>query len=368
MTPGLAERIARFRRFHAAPSGLALLAWYRPPGFAAPPPLPLDGIDWRDEGAIRRFARRELERFRAARDATAWIDDDRVPAVMAFAGTGLAAACVVRDARLSQRADTNYLAEPQGGWDELADRLAFRPDNPWYLAHTVLLRAFVEAWDGSFGIMPFAHFGPTDLAHQLRGTELFTDLYEHEAGVHRLLARAADAVLDTEADLRAHHLGGYAVDGFSFGSWAPRGGYLSCDFGDLVSPDVLRRFERPHADRILEAWGGGYVHHHELGRHQVPVWAESGRVGIQEVHRDPNTAHLADGIDETVLASSRRTPIQFSCDAAAFLEHADRWARGRFVVEVGCATPAEVERVMERAEPLRAGLGAAAAAGGGTAP
>lgn len=347
------QRIERYRRFYASDAGLMLTIWYQPPEMRLPPPIPIDEVDWSDERAIRRFAQRELERLRSRQAAAALIDDDRIPTAMVFAGTGMIAAALVKDAELVQQTDTNYLHAPIADWRDGIDRIGFRPDNPWYQAQMVMLRTFIDAWDGTFGILPFAHFGPTDLANQLRGNEIFTDVYENEAALHTLLERCTEAILATEADVRANRLSGYALDGFTFGAWAPCGSYLSCDFGDLVSPDTLRRFERPYFDRIVAAWGGCYLHHHELGRHQIPVWAENDQVYIQFVHRDINTVHLATVIDEAVIAASRRTPIQFIATPAEFLRHAATWSRGKFMVEVGCETQADVDAVLAHARPFR---------------
>jgi hypothetical protein len=349
MIPALTRKIDRYRRFYQADHGLMVLIWWMPEDVQIPPSLPIDAMDWADERAIRRFAGRELERLHVMRAVGEGIDDDKIPTAMVFAGTGMLAAALVEDAALVQQPDTNYLHPPLVDWQDGLDRIGFRPDNPWYQAQMLILRTFIEAWDGSFGIMPFAHFGPTDLANQLRGNALFTDLYEDEEQVHALLACCTEAILATEADVRAHHLHGYDAEGFTFGSWAPCGGYLSCDFGDLVSPAVLRTFERPYFDRIVSAWGGAYLHHHELGRHQIPVWAENDQVWIQFVHRDLNTRHLATVIDDEIIAASRRAPIQFISTYDEFMAHAAEWAQGRFLVEVACETRAQVDDVLVRA-------------------
>ncbi len=349
----LTRKIERYRRFYQADHGLMLTIWYRPQDLKVPPSIPINEVDWADEASIRRFARREVERIRVVNTVADTIDDDRINTAMVFAGTGMIAAALVSDAELVQQPDTNYMSPPIPDWSEGVGRIGFRPDNPWYRAQMVMLRTFVEEWDGSFGILPFAHFGPTDLANQFRGNEMFTDVYEYEAELHGLLERCTEAILALEADVRAHHLKGYGETGFTFGAWAPCGGYLSCDFGDLVSRETLRTFERPYFDRIVKAWGGAYLHHHELGRHQIPVWAENGQVWIQFVHRDLNTVHLAGVVDEEILEASRRVPLQFISTPEEFMQHAAEWTRGKFMVEVGCHTRAQVDQVLAHAAQFR---------------
>lgn len=353
MTPAMTSKIERYRRFYQSDHGLMVTIWFWPPDLKVPPSIPVNEVDWEDERAIRRFAQREIERLRAMQTAGATIDDDTIPTAMVFAGTGMIGAALVADADLAQQSDTNYLHAPIADWHDGIERIGFRQDNPWYQAQMIILRTFIEAWDGSFGILPFAHFGPTDLANQFRGNEIFTDVYESEGEVHQLLERCTEAILATEADVRANHLHGYGMEGFTFGCWAPSGAYLSCDFGDLVSPEILRRFERPYYDRIVAAWGGAYLHHHELGRHQIPVWAENDQAWIQFVHRDLNTRHLGESMDETIIAASRRVPIQFPATPAEFMRHAATWAEGKFMVSIGCETQAQVDEVLAHATQFR---------------
>jgi len=353
MNKTISEKIDRYRRFYQSARGLMVTIWYRPPELKVPPSIPINEVDWADEAAIRRYAQREIERIRVVNTVADRIDDDRIPTAMVFAGTGMIAAALVADADLVQQPDTNYLHAPITDWADGIERIGFRPDNPWYQAQMIILRTFIDAWDGSYGILPFAHFGPTDLANQFRGNEMFTDVYEYEAELHALLERCTESILATEADVRANHLHGYDVEGFTFGCWAPCGSYLSCDFGDLVSQDTLRTFERPYFDRIVAEWGGCYLHHHELGRHQIPVWAENDQVWVQFVHRDLNTVHLATVIDAALIAASRRTPIQFITTPAEFMQNAAGWAEGKFLVEVGCETQAQVDEVLACAASYR---------------
>ncbi len=353
MNAGIQRKIARYRRFYERDCGLMLTIWHEPAGLNVPPSIAIDEVDWANEASIRRYAQRELDILGVRCRETAQFDDDRIPTAMVFAGTGMISASLVDGADLVQQSDTNYLHAPIADWNDGLERIGFCPDNPWYQAQMIILRHFIACWDGSYGIMPFAHFGPTDLANQFRGNEIFTDVYEHEHELHQLLERCTEAILATERDVQANHMHGYALEGFTFGCWTPCGGYLSCDFGDMVSPDTLRRFERPYFDRIVAEWGGCYLHHHELGAHQIPLWAENDQTWVQFVHRDLNTDHLATKISDAIIEASRKTPIQFIATPAEFLENAGRWADGKFLVEVGCGSKDEVERVLAHADRFR---------------
>ncbi len=200
MNAAMQRKIERYRRFHKGDGGMMLTIWHQPPGLGMPPAIPIDEVDWCNEASIRGYAQRMLDilDIQRQRQATAEFDDDRIPTAMVFAGTGMIAADLVDDADLVQQPDTNYLHSPITDWRDGIERIGFRPGNPWYQAQMIILRHFIDNWDGSYGILPFAHFGPTDLANQFRGNDMFTDVYEHEAELHQLLERCTETILATE--------------------------------------------------------------------------------------------------------------------------------------------------------------------------
>ena len=131
------------------------------------------------------------------------------------------------------------------------------------------------------------------------------------------------------------------------------GDYLSCDAGDMMSPDQLRTFGIPYTQRICRAWHSAFLHHHELGIHQVPTWTECEGLTVQSLNRDPNTQHLAQEMPEEVLACSRRMPVGFIALYDEFMERAQEWAEGRFVVAVRCDDRDQADDVLRLAESCR---------------
>ena len=65
------------------------------------------------------------------------------------------------------------------------------------------------------------------------------------------------------------------------------------------------------------------------------------------------TRHLGLEMEEEIIISSRKLPIQFIAMAAEFLKEADRWAAGKFIVAVKCNTREEISAVEKKIAQLK---------------
>jgi len=319
----------------------------------APAPMPLSELDWDSVDSCRSYARSHLACAKAGWAARPVVADDSIPVIQNLAGTGAIGAALVKDAVVHHESDTNYLEPVIRDWSKDMPRIGFDPDNPWYRAMMTMLKVYVEAWDGSFGLIPYTHFDPLDLANQWRGNDLFYDYYEHPADLRELLTRATDAILALERDMRGSFMSGYGFEGCVVGgAWAP-GNYLSCDAGDLCSPETLATWGLPFTQRIVEAWGGAFLHHHELGAYQIPTWARCRGLSLQFLNRDPNTPHLAHSITDEIIEASRCVPVSFIATWSEFMAHAESWKRGRFFVIVTCENADQARAASARLPSLR---------------
>ncbi len=324
----------------------------KPEKLELPESMPVNQIDWDSEESCRAYALSKLERMQAVRRKTPDFDDDDFPKVQNLAGTGAVAASYVKNPEVSHEETTNYLEAPIRDWQKDVDKIGFDSFNRYYRAQMWMLRALVEAWDGSFGIVPFVHFDPLDLAYQWRGTELFLDYYEHPEELTSLLEKATDAILRLEKHMRRHYFHDYGYEGTFMGAWTP-GSYLSCDAGDMGGPEALETFGLPYTQRVVDGWGGAYLHHHELGIHQIPTWSQCRGLTIQFCNRDPNTAHLAQTMTEELLETTFRVPLGFIATYDEFKENADFWAHGRCAVAVRCDDREQAREIVKKLEKLR---------------
>jgi len=348
--------VQRYKTFYSSDQGaLMVLTDVAAGAEDLPEDIPLNRLDWKDEAAIRRYARSHLNRIRESWKRQPFLDDDRILSFQNLAGTGAIAAAFVKDPVVHHEEDTNYLEPPIKDWNDGVDRIGFDPRNLYYQAQMVMLRTYIEDWDGNYGILPFTHFDPFDLANQFRGNSIFYDLQDEAENLHALLRRNTTCILQLEQHMRENYIRGYDLEGICLGLWCPAGNYLSCDIGDMVSRSALEEFGRPYFDSIVSEWGGAFLHHHELGLHQIDVWSESPKLSVQFLNRDPNTKHLAQAriIDEAIIASTFRVPIAFIADYDEFMTGADSWSKGKFVVHVICESPEQARMAVRKARSLR---------------
>ncbi|MAE63437.1 MAG: hypothetical protein CMJ18_04125 [Phycisphaeraceae bacterium] len=117
--------------------------------------------------------------------------------------------------------------------------------------------------------------GPIDVAEQLRGSELFIDLYESPQLVETLLDRVTTTVIQVAECYRA-----LAVDRLDptastqHGYVLPGRLLIRNDTAIMISPGMYAEQVRPHDARLLEALGGGSIHFCGNGEHLIDAMLE----------------------------------------------------------------------------------------------
>ena len=119
---------------------------------------------------------------------------------------------------------------------------------------------------------------PFDIAHLVRGTDIFTDMYDDPPFVHHLLELTTTVYINATKAMKenlgesfdeAHHIGGLYI---------ANGAVRVCeDTPVILSPGLIDEFVLPYTERALGAFGGGYVHYCGRNDHlfkmaaQIPV-------------------------------------------------------------------------------------------------
>ncbi|MCL2514156.1 MAG: hypothetical protein FWF08_09650, partial [Oscillospiraceae bacterium] len=128
--------------------------------------------------------------------------------------------------------------------------------------------------EGSVFVYPLDLQGAVDTAHLVCGDNIFYEFYDDPGFVHRLLALSREAIyfamdecfkrMAQSNEIIPHY--NYLV--------MPResGGLkLSEDTTTLISPGQIDEFAKPHLRKILERFGGGYVHYCGKNDHLLDV-------------------------------------------------------------------------------------------------
>ena len=103
---------------------------------------------------------------------------------------------------------------------------------------------------------------PFDIAHLVRGDDIFTDLYDDPPFVHHLLELTTKMYIAASKLMK--EVSGEPLDGGCHGNsvWMEGGGVRACeDSSTLLSPALVEEFVIPYLQRVLEAFGGGWVHY-----------------------------------------------------------------------------------------------------------
>ncbi len=117
--------------------------------------------------------------------------------------------------------------------------------------------------------------GPFDLAHLIRGDEIFTDLYDDPDFAHHLMELstyvyiAATKYLKKVVDepLNTGHHGNSLYMGNC--------GVRCCeDTTTLLSPDLVKKFVAPYIKKALAPFGGGWIHFCGKGNHLLDIFLE----------------------------------------------------------------------------------------------
>lgn len=103
--------------------------------------------------------------------------------------------------------------------------------------------------------------GPMDLAHLVYGDRIFTDLYDDPAFIHGLLEKCTTVIIDGVKLMKAA-VGEPVESGYhSNGLYMENGGVRVCeDTTTLLNAPMVEEFVMPYTQRVLEAFGGGWVH------------------------------------------------------------------------------------------------------------
>ena len=117
--------------------------------------------------------------------------------------------------------------------------------------------------------------GPFDLAHLIRGNEIFTDIYDDPGFVHHLMRLSTYCYVEVTKCLKkviaeplnaGYHAGCLYMDDC---------GVRSCeDTTTLLSPDSVREFIVPYIREALSPFGGGWLHFCGKGEHLLETFLE----------------------------------------------------------------------------------------------
>ena len=211
---------------------------------------------------------------------------------------------------------------------EQLDELVYDPQNPWIIRQQEACRYFVEHADGKFPLCETEILDGLNLVEGLRGSLAYTDVYDFPKEVHRLLDFSSDfsiRILNMQRQILAPNL--YYEEGiFSmFRIWLPgKAPWMSVDAYGNCSPQIFREFGRPYLQRMIDYYGGGWIHLHSHALHLLPELVKLDQLVGIGICDDPNVPGCFEQL-EHIRQITGEIPLQIDCSARqlekAMLDH-----------------------------------------------
>jgi len=329
---GVADKLNRYRRFYAQPAPGSILISTSFPGERPGTAVDLRDYDFHRMDEHRRYWALVLDNLMVELENRQDFDDDWMPGIVLHYGFG-AFGMVYCDTELTFTEDTCYMEPFLLDWSDL-ERFGYSPARFWSRVFVEAGRYFSSRAHGEFSVVPYPNPSPLDVINLLRGNALFTDFYEYPETLHVALAKAVDASVENARAVAA------AVENpwggsLTFNTWIPSGQVLLEDAADLCSPQTYAAFGMPYTQQVLDALGGGYIHHHTLGRQQYRNMASLRGLHVLQISSDPSCRRSADDLQH-LLASASQVALELEVTPTEVETHIDDFRKGRFILRVAC--------------------------------
>lgn len=237
-------------------------------------------------------------------------------------------------------------------WDDF-DNLKFGLDNKWVSYALEFWRGVESEYVEGIAVTPNVFRSPLDLANDIRGNDLFLDLYDCPENVARLLALCVDSIIELDKLFRSEIRILREAPGGVWGVALPSSGmmFLNGDTIDLIHEDMGYRFNNPSVEGLINYAGSLYFHHHSIGVSRAYSASRIKGTMVQEILQDPNGPKLLESIDDGLISASLGTPIDFgvnlleSQNLDSILE---RLRNGRFIIHIATETLSDCQSAIEK--------------------
>ncbi|NLE19518.1 MAG: hypothetical protein GX623_01750 [Clostridiales bacterium] len=268
------------------------------------------------ETDLPRYARDLLTALERSMRLRREVEDNYIPNLSPMLGIADYSAFVAGDVTFAR--DTSWSTPVL---KSLEDYLRLPPlgEAVWYGRFLDICRLMLQMSSGS-GI-PFLRgfFSPLDLAAALRGEAIYTDFYDEPELTRGFLDYCADCTIRFARDLYA--LCGEALGGTEYGMLFSDGINLSEDIACMISAPLYRDFCAPATQKVIDAFGKGYMHSHSRALYQVKEICALRGVATLWLATDPNQPRPFDHLRQLAQDANG---VCLSIDCASFREMEER--------------------------------------------
>jgi len=204
-----------------------------------------------------------------------------------------------------------------------------------------------------------------DTAYLGVGERLFVDFYDCPEDVERLMAQLTQFIIDCKEGF--WDMGGQHQDGVFYGwmDWwiTGRSVMVGADVFCMCSREIFRRFGLPYYQRIIDHFGSGWCHLHNLGLHLLPDLAQLEGLICFEISDDPNVSRRGFLVLDEVRSVLGDIPVQVACRPKEFVDGLERGTLSGNTIYIVCEenygdiknmTVDAANRLMDRVRRYRA--------------
>jgi hypothetical protein len=129
------------------------------------------------------------------------------------------------------------------------------------MVHIKKIVEFYQTHLPEFPITVFDTQGPFDIAHLVRGDQIFYDFHDDVGFLRHLMELSTNAYIRA-AEYAKKLIGEVPNQAYHTGMFLSAAGVRVCeDTSVLIGPRELEQFVLPYTHRVMDYFGGGYVHY-----------------------------------------------------------------------------------------------------------
>lgn len=299
---------------------------------------------WNYEKQSKDFVDYNIKRLKYFTDCTKELDNDYIPGFSPEVGIGVHSA-YYSGHEVIMGDETSWDHPAIKDWQDMG-KLKMDESNFWFRTLKDMVRYCVDVCDGDFTVSTLSNSGPGDMANALRGNDLFYDLYDEPQKVHELFDKSADAIIWLERELRKI-IGTIDEGSIVANMWFPgKPLYLSEDFNDLCSAETYRKIGYRYTQKVIDAFGGAFIHHHAKGYHVHKEIASLQNLKMLEISLDPKCLRPVDHLNE-LFEMNNGIPLMIRCSAQDVYEKINDMKKGRIVIMLNVDSLEEGAEVMK---------------------
>ncbi|MDD4493725.1 MAG: uroporphyrinogen decarboxylase family protein [Eubacteriales bacterium] len=303
-----------------------------------------DLLHYSYEDDLAQYARDWLKALESSIRMRRSVNDNFIPNISPMLGIGDYSAFVAGDIYFAR--DTSW-SKPV--LENIEDFNSLPPigSAPWYKKFLTVCELLLQGTNG-MGI-PFMRgfFSPLDLAAALRGEAIYYDFYDDPEALHRLLDYCADCTIQFARDI--YSLADSYLGNTKYGMFYLDGINMSEDIACMIGADLYREFCSPHTQKVIDAFGKGYMHCHSRAMYLVKEICRLDRVVTLWLATDPNQPRPIENIKD-ITEAANCVSIKIDCsDFSELINNKEALSEGNYSVTLPVKDIKEAEELSERA-------------------